>query len=245
MPQHPADYVKLLISQRKIEDPEFTVEKMCDDLDIPFSTFNKFLNKTTQDTRWSNVSLAVSYLGGSLDQLAGIQAKAIKQELMPQINEAVQETTQKAIRAEYPALALLVESYEKEIHRNSDHHHSEMERVVSRHQSELDRINRQHEDYLNRFRRINEESRQIMLSQHAASVEHLVSAHADSLSEQRKHLDAAINGRNVWRRFAFVLLVVLFACAVYVTWEFSNLYGGLTGHLLRQAGLISAAGGAI
>lgn len=230
MPQHAADYIKILIQQRKGMDTAFSVQRMCDDLNLPKSTIDKFLSKQTTDTSWSNVASCVTYLGGSLDELAGIQTRAITE----QVTEAVEQTSTKTIRAEYPALALLVESYEKEIHRTTEQHALEMQRITS-----------QHEDYLNRFRRLIDNDRQALVEQHASSLSLVRESCNQLLDEKEKHRHSFEKGRNAWRSTALVAAGILLAAVIWGVWELSNLPLGLTGYLLRQAGLISAAGGLI
>lgn len=234
MPQHARDLIKSLIARRKTTDPNFSVQKMCDDKNLPKSTVDKFLAGQTNDTSWSNVVAMVSYLGGSLDELAGIQRAAAADEAAQQLQQpqpAKQPDSEKSIRAEYPALALLVESYEKEIRRNADHH-----------QAELDRIASQHADYLERFRRLNKESSDALLAQHTSAYDSLSIACQKALDEQKHHLHAAIHGRDVWRYVAIGLIIAfglsVIGVSIYALWEFSDPYSGLTSIMLHRYGIL-------
>ncbi len=223
-PETPQEYVKYLLKMRGI-----TVQKMCDELypALSKSTVDKWLSFQTTETSFSNVKAMVKYLGGSLDYLAQIEAYS-EPASVPSPPPPQEE---KKIKADYPALALLVESYEKEIHRNAEHHHQELER-----------INQQQTDYLDRFRRVNEESRTIYLEQHKAATENLVKAYDKALLEQEKHLNAAIRGRNWWRGLSLVLIVALLFVVGYAVFEFSSIESGITGYILRKHGIISMVG---
>lgn len=234
LPQHARDLIKTLISRRKATDPNFSVQKMCDDKGLPKSTIDKFLAGQTNDTSWFNVVAMVSYLGGSLDELAGIQREAAMDEAAQQLQQASPSKPSdpdKSIRAEYPALALLVESYEKEIRRNADHHQAELDRTVA-----------QHVDYLERFRRLNKESADSLVAQHTAAYTSLARACQEALEQQKDHLNSALRGRNVWRYVAIGLIIAfglsVIGLSVYAVWEFSDPYTGFTASMLRRYGIL-------
>lgn len=234
MSQHAADYIKLLISQRKASDPSFSVQKMCDDLNLPKSTIDKFLARQINDTAWSNVATMVCYLRGSLDYLAGIQREAAMDEAARQLQQASPSKPSdpdKSIRDEYPALAFLVDSYEKEIHRNADHHQAELDRTVT-----------QHTDYLERFRRLNKENADSLVAQHTAAYSSLARACQEALEQQKDHLNSALRGRNVWRYVAIGLIIAfglsVIGLSVYAVWEFSDPYTGFTAAMLRRYGIV-------
>lgn len=227
MPQHAADYIKSLINQRKTVDSTFSVQKMCDDLNLPKSTIDKFLARQTVDTSWNNVSLMVAYLGGSLDHLAGIQRAAALDDAAKQIQNDTAQKDGKDVTAEHAALALLVESYEKEILRSADQHREEIDRIAS-----------QQTDYLDRFRRLIDQSRGALVEQHAAAYTSLSTAYTEAVTQLERHLKSAFRGRNAWRALAIVLLLLLVSAGIYAVWEFSDIYSGITGVLLRRNGLI-------
>lgn len=248
MPQHGADYIKTLVEKRKTEDPSFTIAKMCEECGTPKSTCDKYLAKQTSDTSWNNVANWVMYLGGSLDVLAGIQAVAVKAEVKEevmeevtekvseQVKEEVEEDVKEAVRlrSQYPALALLVESYEKEIKRISDTNDEFATRISNQHEKDLDRM-----------QEINKDALFSLAEQHCKESQHIVDMANESEKRIFKHLRAMEKGRNAWRGLSIALLILLIASAIYAVWEFSNLYAGITGYMLEQSGLISYIGNAI
>lgn len=226
-PDTPQDYIKYLLKIRGI-----SVQKMCDELypTLSKSTIDKWLSFQTTETSFSNVKAMVKYLGGSLDYLAQIEAKADASSAPA--SPPPQE--EKKIKADYPALALLVESYEKEIQRDAEHH-----------KQEIDRIEKNHLDALERFRRLNTESRTIMIEQHKTATDNLIKANDKALLEQEKHLNAAIKGRNWWRILSLALIVSLLVVVGYAVFEFSSMESGITGYILRKNGIISMVGGGV
>lgn len=215
-PETPQEYIKYLLKIRGI-----SVQKMCDDLypKLSKSTVDKWLSFQTTETSFSNVKEMVKYLGGSLDYLAQIEAKADASDAP----SAPPPQEEKKIKADYPALALLVESHEKEIQR----------------------IEKNHQDWLDRFRRLNEESRSILIDQNKTATDNLMKANDRALLEQEKHLNAAIKGRNWWRGLSLVLIVALLLVVGYAVFEFSSMESGITGYILRKHGIISMAGGGV
>lgn len=248
MPQHGADYIKTLVEKRKTEDPSFTIAKMCEECGTPKSTCDKYLAKLTSDTSWNNVAKWVMYLGGSLDVLAGIQAVAVKdevkEELMEEVTEKVSEQVKEEVeedvkeavrlRSQYPALVLLVESYEKEIKRISDTNDAHSNQIAEQHEKDLDRM-----------QEINKEALFSMAEQHSTANQHIIDMSKESEKRISMHLQAMEKGRNAWRGLSITLLFLLVAAAIYAVWEFSNLYVGITGYLLEQSGLISYIGNAM
>lgn len=226
-PDTPQDYIKYLLKIRGI-----SVQKMCDELypTLSKSTIDKWLSFQTTETSFSNVKAMVKYLGGSLDYLAQIEAKADASSAPA--SPPPQE--EKKIKADYPALALLVESYEKEIQRDAEHH-----------KQEIDRIEKNHLDALERFRRLNTESRTIMIEQYKTATDNLIKANDKALLEQEKHLNAAIKGRNWWRILSLALIVSLLVVVGYAVFEFSSMESGITGYILRKNGIISMVGGGV
>lgn len=237
-PETPQEYIKYLLKMRGI-----SVQKMCDDLypALSKSTVDKWLSFQTTETSFSNVKAMVKYLGGSLDYLAQIEASAQPE---PAPAPAVPEEAKKAFSS-HPSMELanfLVESYEKEIRRNAEHHQQEIQRVTD-----------VHERYLSDVVSLVETGRQALITQHNSTVKHMqescdsaiahTKALCDSIVQQKQeHLDSFKAGRNVWRTLALFAIGAVTVLAVWLVWEFSNLDLGLTGHLLRQAGLISMAG---
>lgn len=215
-PETPQEYIKYLLKIRGI-----SVQKMCDDLypKLSKSTVDKWLSFQTTETSFSNVKEMVKYLGGSLDYLAQIEAKADASDAPA----APPPQEEKKIKADYPALALLVDNHEKEIQR----------------------IEKNHQDWLDRFRRLNEESRSILVDQHKTATDNLIKANDRALLEQEKHLNAAIKGRNWWRGLSLVLIVALLLVVGYAVFEFSSMESGITGYILRKHGIISMAGGGV
>lgn len=222
MPQHASDYIKTLIAKRKLVDKNFSVQVMCDDLNLPKSTIDKFLTKQTSDTGWSNVSAMVVYLDGSLDELAGIQRKALNESYQQIVADAPKPAPVPA-SSDNPAVSLLAEFHRQEVQRITD----------------------QHTTQLDRFRRLVDQSREALIAQHTTAFAHMQAMSDRALLEMERHRKSFEDGRDAWRKVAIVLMVAIVAGVIYVTWEFSNLYGGVTGYLLRQAGLISPAGGSI
>lgn len=222
LPQHASDYIKTLIAKRKLVDKNFSVQVMCDDLNLPKSTIDKFLTKQTSDTGWSNVSAMVVYLDGSLDELAGIQRKALTESYQQIVADAPKPAPVPA-SSDNPAVSLLAEF----------------------HKQEIQRITEQQTTQLDRFRRLVDQGREALIAQHTTESAHMQAMSERALLEMERHRKSFEEGRDAWRKFAIVLMVALVVGVVYVIWEFSNLYGGVTGYLLRQAGLISAAGGVI
>lgn len=220
LPQHARDLIKTLISRRKATDPNFSVQKMCDEKNLPKSTIDKFLAGQTNDTSWSNVVAMVSYLGGSLDELAGIQRQALKEEAAqdpkPAPASAAPANDLPKARADHSSLDLLSQSHEKEIAR----------------------LTTQHTDYLDRFRRLIDNDRTALVSQHTAAYTALAEACKETLKQQSAHLDSALRGRNSWRMVAIVLICVLVAVGVYAVWEFSDPYSGLTSAMLHRYGIL-------
>lgn len=234
LPQHARDLIKTLISRRKATDPNFSVQKMCDDKGLPKSTIDKFLAGQTNDTSWFNVVAMVSYLGGSLDELAGIQREAAMDEAAQQLQQSLPSKPSdpdKSIRAEYSALVLLVDSYEKEIRRNTDHHQAELDRTVA-----------QHVDYLERFLRLNKENVDSLVAQHTAAYASLARACQEAIDQQKDHLNSALRGRNVWRYVAIGLIIAfgisIIGLSVYAVWEFSDPFSGFTAAMLRRYGIV-------
>lgn len=234
MSQHARDLIKTLISRRKATDPNFSVQKMCDDKGLPKSTIDKFLAGQTNDTSWFNVVSMVSYLGGSLDELAGIQREASMDESVQQIQHASSSNPtdpDKSIHAEYSVLALLVESFEKEIRSNADHHQAELDRTVA-----------QHVDYLDRFRRLNKESADSLVAQHTAAYSSLASACQKALDQQKDHLNSALRSCKVWRYVAIGLIIAfglsVIGLSVYAVLELSDPYSGLTSIMLHRYGIL-------
>lgn len=234
LPQHARDLIKSLIARRKATDPNFSVQKMCDDKGLPKSTIDKFLAGQTNDTSWFNVVSMVSYLGGSLDELAGIQREASIDESARQPQQsppAKPAESEKSISDEYSALAFLVESYEKEIHRNADRHQAELYRTVS-----------QHVNYLERFRRLNKESADSLVAQHTAAYSALEIACQKALDQQKDHLNSALRSRKVWLYVAIGLIIAfclsVIGLSIYALWEFSDPYSGLTSIVLQHYGIL-------
>lgn len=223
MPSSPQEYVKYLLKMRG-----YTVQRLCDETGLVKSTMDKWLAYQTQDTSYTNVQTAVKKLGGSLDYLAQIAAAAPD---VPSVPASQPPQEEKKIKADYPALVLLAESYEKEIQRDADYH-----------RQELERINSQQQGYLDRFRRLNEESRTIYLEQHKTATDQLVKAYDKALLEQEKHLNSAMRGRNWWRGLSLVLIVALLLVVGYAFFEFSSIESGITGYILRKHGIISMVG---
>lgn len=226
-PETPQEYIKYLLKIRGI-----SVQKMCDDLypKLSKSTVDKWLSFQTTETSFSNVKEMVKYLGGSLDYLAQIEAKADSSSA-PSVPPPQDE---KKIKADYPALALLAESYEKEIHR-----------MAEQHQQETQRISSVQEKYLAHVVDLVETGRQALITQHASAIQHIKELCDSSVKEKQDHLESFRSGRNFWRAFAVAMSGVALLMAVWLIWEFSNLDLGLTGYLLREAGLISMAGGGV
>ena len=224
MPLHAADFIKTLITKRKLVDKNFSVQLMCDDLNLPKSTIDKFLSKQTTDTSWNNVAAMVSYLGGSLDELAGIQRKTLDaisaqfEEVKPLSPPAPAPSV--PIPSDQNALSILMESHKQEIQRITD----------------------QQTTQLDRFRRLIDQGREALIAQHTTESAHMQAVCQSAIEQIERHRKSFEEGRNSWRLLALVFLCLLVAGAVYLVWEFSNLYGGFTGYLLRQAGLISTAG---
>lgn len=223
MPLHASDYIKTLISKRKLVDKNFSVQVMCDDLNLPKSTIDKFLTKQTNDTGWSNVASMVVYLDGSLDELAGIQRKALNESYQQIVADSPKPLPVSAPASGDPTVSLIM-----------DFHRQELQRLADQHASQLDR-----------FRRLVDQGREALISQHTTESAHMQAMSERALLEMERHRKSFEDGRDAWRKIAIVLLFFLVAGVVYITWDFSNLYSGITGYLLRQAGLISAAGGAI
>lgn len=221
MPQHASDYIKTLIAQQKLVDKNFSVQLMCDELNLPKSTVDKFLSKQTTDTSWSNVMAMVGYLGGSLDELAGIQARAVK--------ESRQEAPEKPAVSS-PSSA----SFDQTI-----------ALLNAAHQQELQRLSEQQSNQLDRFRRLIDQGRDALVAQHTSESAHMHDVCELAMKESEKHRASFEKGRNSWRKVALVLMVVLVLFFVYVIWEFANIYDGVTGYILRQIGLISSAGGGV
>lgn len=215
LPTTPREYVKYLLKNRGV-----SVQKMCDDTRLSKSTMDKWLAGQTVDTSFGNVVAAVSYLGGSLDHLAKIQSESPSPAPDPKSNP-------KNGQEDYPALALLVNSYEKEIHRINDQHQLEIQRVESIHSK-----------YLTHVVELVETGRQALITQHTSAIGHFETLTNITINEKQKHLDSFRKGRDVWRTVSFVCFGLLAAALVYVVWELSNLPLGLTGHLLRSAGLM-------
>lgn len=213
-PETPQEYIKYLLKIRGI-----SVQKMCDDLypKLSKSTVDKWLSFQTTETSFSNVKEMVKYLGGSLDYLAQIEANADSSS----VPAAPPPQDEKKIKADYPALVLLVESHEKEIQR----------------------IEKNHLDGLERFRRLNEETRTILIDQQKSALDNLIKANDKALLEQEKHLNSFIKGRNWWRALSLVLIAALLFVVGYAVFEFSNIDSGITGYILRKHGIISMAGG--
>lgn len=212
--QTPQEYVRSLMKMRGI-----TVQKMCDDTGLIKSTLDKWFAGQTADTSFSNVMIMVKYLGGSLDYLAQIVAASHPPQ--PKANYGG------AVRVEYPALDRLVESYEKEIARNEANHHRELERLTQSNSKYIDHI-------LALF----ETGRQALIKQHTSAIEHERALCESSISDMDKHLQSLRGGRNAWRGIALGACSVLLVVIVWLVWEFSNLSSGLTGQLLRNAGMI-------
>lgn len=226
-PQLPAttqEYVKYLLKMRG-----WTVQKLCDETGLSKSTMDKFLAGQTYDTSFTNVKTAVKRLGGSLDYLAEIKAAEAADHAPASVSPPPQE---KAIRDDYPALALLVESYEKEIERNE-----------ARHKEEIQRTSTVQDKYLTHVVELVEAGRQALITQHSSAIQHVKEICDTAVLETNRHLDSFRRGRNVWRAVSLMFVLIVFFVSGWIVWEFSNLSTGLTGYLLRQAGLISMAGG--
>lgn len=208
MPQHAAQYIKTLLAQ---SNPRISVQKMCDDTGLLKSTIDKYLAGQTADTGWTNVMTMVKYLGGSLDVLADIQKAAVQEK----------QAAPAAQHADNSALAMLVDSYQKEIQRMETYHN----------------------DTLERFRRINEESRAALIDQHKADSAHIVEKCNEIVRERVEHFNSMKKGRDFWRTLSCFLILALIAIAVWLVWEFSNFDKGLTGHYLRMLLQQSLAGG--
>lgn len=234
MPATPQEYVKYLLKMRG-----YTVQRLCDETGLVKSTMDKWLAGQTMDTSYTNVQTAVKKLGGSLNYLAQIENDSEPEPAPPVAKEA------KETFSSNPSMELanfLVESYEKEIRRNAEHHQLEIQRVTA-----------VHEKYLADVTSLVETGRQALITQHAAAIQHTKDmnhstiAHVRELCdaavlEKQKHLESFKGGRDFWRGCAVVLAGVVLAMAIWLVWEFSNLDLGLTGYLLREAGLISMAG---
>lgn len=219
MPESTQEYVKYLLKTRG-----YSVQKLCDETGLSKSTMDKFLAGQTYDTSFTNVKKAVKHLGGSLDYLAQIAAEEdAPAPAKPQDKPRTQDLS---------ALPFLVESYEKEI-----------DRINANHEKEVQRVSAVHEKYLAHVVELVETGRQALISQHTAAISHAKEICDTAISETRQHLDSFRRGRNVWRGVSLALVVIMFVVAGWLVWEFSNLSTGLTGYLLRQAGLISMAGG--
>lgn len=237
MPSSPQEYVKYLLKMRG-----YTVQRLCDETGLVKSTMDKWLAYQTQDTSYTNVQTAVKKLGGSLNYLAQIEES--EPDPAPSPAPAVPEEAKNAFFNQ-PSMELanfLVDSYEKEIRRNSEHHQLEIKRVID-----------VHERYLADVVSLVETGRQALIAQHTSTVKHMqescessithTKALCDSIVQQKQeHLESFESGRNVWRTLALFAIGAVTVLAVWLVWEFSNLDLGLTGHLLRQAGLISMAG---
>lgn len=220
------DYVKQLLKKRGA-----TVQMMCDETGLVKSTVDKWLAGQTADTSFGNVRTMLNYLGGSLDVL---MSQATPEAAAPPAPASAPAEKRIPINAEYPALALLVESYEKEIHRIGEHH-----------QQEIQRTSAVHEKYLAHVVELVETGRQALITQHANAILHTKALCETALEEKQHHLLSFKAGRNVWRGVSLVEACVLLGIAVWLVWEFSNLSSGLTGYLLRQAGYIAGTGGLI
>lgn len=216
MPAHAAEYIKKLLNQ---SNPRISVQKMCDDTNLPKSTIDKYLAGQTTDTGWNNVVTMVKYLGGSLDELAQIQVNAVESSTPPPVAAPSAESHR---TAEHQALALLVKSYVEEI----------------------ERINRTHDSILSRFKTRIDDERAALVDQHKAACVHIRELCDGAMREQGRHLEAAIKGRDFWRTLSCVLIGVLVLAIIYFIWEFSNFDQGLTGHFLRMLTL-SLAGGTV
>lgn len=228
LPQHASDYIKTLITQRKAVDKNFSVQVMCDDLNLPKSTIDKFLSKQTTDTGWSNVSAMVVYLDGSLDELAGIQKKAMNET----VQQIMAETSRPAPAPVAPVSAPPGETLSVSL-------------LMDSHRQEIQRITEQNNSQLDRFRRLIDQGREALIAQHTAETLHMKLLCDQAIAKSDELRKAFEEGRNAWRRLSVVALILLVAVVVYGVWEFSNLTSGLTGYLLRQAGIIGLAGGVI
>lgn len=236
-PATPQDYIKYLLKYRGV-----TVQKMCEDLypALSKSTVDKWLSFQTTETSFSNVKAMVKYLGGSLDYLAQIEAASDSASSASSAPAALPVPADgKKAHDDYPALRLLVESYEKEIIRTSEQH-----------QQEIGRVSAVHEKYLAHVVELVETGRQALIAQHTATVQHMreacdsAVAHtrelcASAVDEKQQHLNSFRGGRDFWRVCAVVGFGLVIGIVIWLVWEFSNLNLGLTGHLLRQAGLIN------
>lgn len=239
-PETPQEYIKYLLKIRGI-----SVQKMCDDLypTLSKSTVDKWLSFQTTETSFSNVKVMVKYLGGSLDYLAQIENASGAQPPAGSVPKEAKEAF-----SNHPSMELanfLVESYEKEILRISDHHQQEIERVAS-----------VHEKYLADVVSLVETGRQALITQHTSTVQHMTATCENSIShikelcdgivkEKHDHLKSFEKGRNFWRGCAVFLGGVVIGMSIWLVWEFSNLDLGLTGYLLRQSGIISKIGGGV
>ena len=190
-----------------------TVQKMCDDL-------YPALSKSTVD-KWlsfQTTETSFSNVKTMVKYLGGsldylAQIESEAEPLPPPPED-------KKPRADNPSLDRLVDSYEKEISRITEHHQREITRVME----------------------LVETGRQALISQHSAAIAHAKELCNTAIAETQKHLESFKAGRNVWRGTALALAGIILGIAVWLVWEFSNLSSGLTGYLLRQAGLLSLAG---
>lgn len=221
LPRTTQDYVKNLMRLRGV-----TVQKLCDDTGLVKSTLDKWFAGQTADTSFSNVKTMVKYLGGSLDQLAQIEASAAP--------DPAPDPQEKNILADDPAMALLVESYKKEVESNSEQH-----------QMEIDRFSNVHEKYLTHVLQLGEKSRQALIAQHNAAIQHTRDMCDAALAEKQRHLESFKKGRDVWRGVSLVLVILILVISVWMVWEFINLPLGLTGYLLRDAGILSMVEGGV
>ena len=240
MPSSPQEYVKYLLKMRG-----YTVQKLCDETGLVKSTMDKWLAYQTQDTSYTNVQTAVKKLGGSLNYLAQIEES--EPDPAPAPAPAVPEEAKKSFSS-HPSMELanfLVESYEKEIRRNAEHHQQEIQRVTD-----------VHEKYLADVVSLVETGRQALITQHNSTVQHMTATCDNSIShikelcdgivkEKHDHLKSFEKGRDFWRGCAVFLGGVVIGMAIWLVWEFSNLDLGLTGYLLRQSGIISKIGGGV
>lgn len=236
-PATPQEYIKYLLKFRGV-----TVQKMCEDLypALSKSTVDKWLSFQTTETSFSNVKAMVKYLAGSLDYLAQIEAasdSASSDSSAPAAPPVPADV--KYARDDYPALRLLVDSYEKEINRTAEQH-----------QQEIGRVSAVHEKYIAHIVDLVETSRQALIAQHNSTVQNMREAcdraisHtrelcASTVEEKQKHLNSFRGGRDFWRVCAVVGFGLVIGIVIWLVWEFSNLDLGLTGYLLRQSGLIN------
>lgn len=224
MPSSPQEYVKYLLKMRG-----YTVQKLCDETGLVKSTMDKWLAGQTMDTSYSNVETAVKKLGGSLDYLAQIESD---DKPAPPVPKEAKETFSSPPSKELSNF--LVESHEKEIRRISEQHQQEIQRITD----------------------LVETDRQALISQHASAIQHTSEMNQNTIAtvrelydaavmEKQRHLESLRGGRDFWRVLSIIFICACFAIIIWLVWEFSNLARGLTGYLLREAGIISIAVGGV